>query len=81
LTTAADGKEYVTKYYNLDVIISVGYRVKFKQGIRVRIWANKILKEYLIQGYSLDHARLKTLVLFQDAQSKILNQSEAIELL
>ena len=92
LTTAADGKEYVTKHYNLDVIISVGYRVKSKQGTRFRIWANKILKEYLIQGYSLDQARLKTqsqqlqelqktLVLFQDAQSKLLNQSEASGLL
>ncbi len=92
LTTAADGKEYVTKHYNLDVIISVGYRVKSKQGTRFRIWANKVLKEYLIQGYSLDQSRLKTqnqqlqqlqktLALFQDAQAKALNQSEASGLL
>ena len=43
LTTAADGKEYRIKYYNLDVIISVGYRVKSKQGTHFRVWANKIL--------------------------------------
>src|SRR3990167_5638127 len=92
LTTAADGKNYKIKYYNLDVIISVGYRVKSKQGTQFRIWANKILKEYLVQGYVLDQERLKkqkqqikelekTLVLFQQAQSEALNQSEASGLL
>ncbi|WP_417430232.1 RhuM family protein [Halpernia sp.] len=58
LTTAADGKKYKTKYYNLDVIISVGYRVKSKQGTQFRIWANKILKEYLVKGYSINEKRL-----------------------
>ncbi|NLD92978.1 MAG: cytochrome C biogenesis protein CycH [Fibrobacter sp.] len=53
-TTAADGKKYNVDYYNLDVIISIGYRVKSKQGTEFRIWANKILKEYLINGYSLN---------------------------
>jgi len=58
LTTAADGKKYKIKYYNLDVIISVGYRVKSKQGTQFRIWANKILKEYLVKGYAVNEKRL-----------------------
>ena len=52
LHTALDGKKYKTKYYNLDVIISVGYRVKSKRGTQFRIWANKVLKEYLLNGYA-----------------------------
>jgi len=55
LTTAADGKKYNTKYYNLDVIISVGYRVKSKQGTQFRIWANTILKDYLLKGYAINN--------------------------
>lgn len=58
-TTAADGKEYQVEYYNLDVIISVGYRVKSKRGTQFRIWANKVLKEYLIKGFAMDDERLK----------------------
>lgn len=54
LTTASDGKKYRTKYYNLDVIISVGYRVKSLRGTQFRQWANKILKEYLLRGYSVN---------------------------
>ena len=54
LTTASDGKRYRTKYYNLDVIISVGYRVKSLRGTQFRQWANKILKEYLLRGYSVN---------------------------
>ncbi|BDQ04478.1 MAG: cytochrome c [Ignavibacterium sp.] len=59
LTTAADGKKYKTKYYNLDVIISVGYRVKSKRGTQFRIWANNVIKEYLVKGYALNEKRLK----------------------
>lgn len=59
LTTAADGKKYKTKFYNLDVIISVGYRVKSKQGTKFRIWANSILKEYLVKGYAINEKRLE----------------------
>ena len=59
LTTAADGKKYKTKFYNLDVIISVGYRVKSKQGTQFRIWANSILKEYLVKGYAINEKRLE----------------------
>ena len=51
LTTAKDGKRYKTKTYNLDVIISVGYRVKSKRGTKFRQWANRILKDYIIRGY------------------------------
>ncbi len=58
-TTASDGKTYNVDYYNLDVIISVGYRVKSKRGTQFRIWATKILKEYLLKGYALDQERLK----------------------
>ncbi len=54
LTTAADGKKYRTRYYNLDVIISVGYRVKSVRGTQFRQWANKILKEYLLRGYAVN---------------------------
>jgi prophage maintenance system killer protein len=59
LTTAADGKKYNTKYYNLDVIISVGYRVKSKQGTQFRQWATQRLKDYLVQGYAINQKRLE----------------------
>lgn len=59
LTTAKDGKNYKTKFYNLDLIISVGYRVKSIRGTQFRIWANKLIKEYLIKGYNLDSDRMK----------------------
>ena len=54
LTTATDGKKYRTKYYNLDIIISVGYRVKSLRGTQFRQWANKVLKEYLLRGYAVN---------------------------
>ena len=57
--TANDGKKYKTKFYNLDVILSVGYRVNSKQATQFRIWANKILKDYLIKGYAVNQKRLK----------------------
>ena len=60
LTTAADGKNYRTKYFNLDVIISVGYRVKSLRGTQFRQWANQVLKDYLLKGYSINH-RLQAL--------------------
>jgi len=52
--TASDGKTYQVDYYNLDVIISVGYRVKSKRGTQFRQWANKVLKDYLLKGYSIN---------------------------
>jgi prophage maintenance system killer protein len=57
--TASDGKSYETTFYNLDVIISVGYRVKSKRGTQFRIWATSILKQHLIQGYTINEKRLK----------------------
>ena len=59
-TTAADGKSYDTNYYNLDVIISVGYRVKSHQGTQFRIWATQVLREYLIKGFALNDERMKS---------------------
>ena len=59
LTTAADGKNYATKVYNLDVIISVGYRVKSLRGTQFRIWATQRLREYIVKGFTLDDERLK----------------------
>jgi len=55
LLTASDGKRYKTRLYNLDVIISVGYRVKSLRGTQFRIWANKVLKDHLLKGYSLNN--------------------------
>ena len=60
-TTAKDGKTYQVDYYNLDMIISVGYRVKSKNGIIFRRWANQVLKDYLIKGYSVNQKRLEYL--------------------
>jgi len=59
LTTAADGKKYQTRFYNLDVIIPVGYRVKSPRGTQLRIWATQRLREYSIKGLTLDDERLK----------------------
>ena len=56
--TATDGKKYKVKLYNLDMIISVGYRVKSKKGIQFRKWANQVLKEYLIKGYVINENRV-----------------------
>ena len=57
--TAADGKSYDTRFYSLDVIISVGYRVKSKHGTQFRIWATQTLKDHLIRGYTLNERRLR----------------------
>ncbi|MBI4979996.1 virulence RhuM family protein [Candidatus Woesearchaeota archaeon] len=57
--TAQDGKKYLTKYYNLDAIISVGYRVNSTQATQFRIWATEKLKEYIIKGFTMDDERLK----------------------
>ena len=59
-TTAPDGKNYDTRYYNLDVIISVGYRVKSQQGTQFRIWATQRLKEYIVKGFALNDERFKS---------------------
>ena len=59
LTTAADGKDYPTQFYNLDAIISVGYRINSRRATHFRIWATGVLKEYMIKGFALDDERLK----------------------
>ncbi len=58
LTTASDGNQNKTRYYNLDVIISVGYRIKSLRGVQFRQWATRVLREHLTQGYSLNEHRL-----------------------
>jgi len=58
-TTALDSKKYQVKYFNLDAIVSVGYRVNSRQATRFRIWATQILKEYIIKGFAMDDERLK----------------------
>ena len=60
LTTASDGKCYKTKWFNLDVIISVGYRIKSIQGTRFRQWANRILKDYMFKGYAINQRKILT---------------------
>jgi prophage maintenance system killer protein len=71
-TTAADGKTYQVDYYNLDVIISVGYRVKSQNGVKFRIWATKILKQYLVKGYAINEKRLL------EAQNKFHELQESV---
>jgi len=61
LTTASDGKKYKTKYYNLDVIISVGYRVKSQKGTQFRIWATQVLRNHILKGFSVNQSRLSQL--------------------
>jgi hypothetical protein len=59
LTTATDGKDYLTKLYNLDAILAVGYRVRSPRGVQFRRWASTVLKEYLFKGFAMDDERLK----------------------
>lgn len=73
-TTASDGKNYETNFYNLDIIISVGYRVKSLQGTQFRIWATQRLKEYIIKGFALNDDRFKsgsTMNYFNELQQRI----------
>jgi len=60
-TTASDGKIYIVEYYNLDAILSVGYRVNSKQATQFRIWATKTLREYLVKGIVVNSERVKKL--------------------
>ena len=76
-TTASDGKIYQVEYFNLDVIISVGYRVKSQRGTQFRIWANKILKDYLINGYVINQ-QVKAAQL-EDLKSTVRLLSNVIE--
>ncbi len=58
-TTASDGKNYNVEYYNLDVIIALGFKVRSRSGVQFRKWANTILKEYIVKGFAMDDERLK----------------------
>ena len=71
-TTASDGKVYQTEHYNLDMIISVGYRVKSNRGVEFRQWANGVLKQYIMQGYAINEKRLAALQRTVDIQTKML---------
>ena len=71
-TTASDGKTYKVDYYNLDMIISVGYRVKSPRGIAFRKWATSILKEYIVEGYAVNAKRLNVLNKVVEIQSNII---------
>ena len=71
-TTASDGKTYKIDYYNLDMIISVGYRVKSPRGIAFRKWATSILREYIVQGYAVNAKRLNALNKVVEIQSNII---------
>ena len=81
-TTANDDKTYQVKYYNLDVIISVGYRVKSKNGVIFRKWATKVLKDYMIKGYAVNQKRLEYLektVMLIDIASRINTEIQGTE--
>ena len=73
LTTAADGKKYKVRYYNLDVIISVGYRIKSRRGTQFRIWATTVLRDHLIKGYTINERRL--------AEKGLVEMEQAVSLL
>ena len=79
LTTAADGKNYRTRIYNLDVIISVGYRVKSKRGTQFRIWANSILKDYLLRGYTLNNRLERIENQLENQQKQITDHQQKID--
>ena len=74
-TTAKDNKNYQVEYYNLDVILSVWYRIKSSKGVTFRKWANKILKEHLIKGYTVNQERLNYL----EKTIKLINIAGRIE--
>ena len=71
-TTASDGKVYQIEHYNLDMIISIGYRVKSNRGVEFRKWANSVLKQYIIQGYAINEKRLEALQRTINIQTKML---------
>ena len=74
-TTAADGKNYQTRYYDLDAIIAVGYRVNSYQATSFRIWATKILKDHIVKGYTINEQR------FREQAEKLTEMRRTVELL
>jgi prophage maintenance system killer protein len=84
--TAADGKTYQVEYYNLDAIVSVGYRVNSKRGTQFRIWATRVLRDHIVKGYSVNKKRLRDLnqairLIAETAQRRDLSGDEAKALL
>jgi hypothetical protein len=71
-TTATDSKTYQMEYYNLDMILSVGYRVKSQRGIQFRIWSNRVLKDYLLKGYAINQ-RIERVEQKHNAQYPVIN--------
>jgi len=79
-TTASDGKKYPTKFYNLDAIIAVGYRVNSRKATQFRIWATATLKEFIIKGFVLDDERLKNGQKFgKDYFDELLERTQEIQ--
>jgi hypothetical protein len=74
-TTASDGKTYRVDYYNLDAIISVGYKVNSKRGIEFRIWASQVLKDHIVKGYTVNEKRLR------DENARLKELQETVDLL
>jgi hypothetical protein len=84
-TTASDGKTYMVDYYNLDAIISIGYRVNSKRGTQFRIWATQVLKDHIVKGYTVnekllrdENARLKELQETVDLLGRIIDQRQLV---
>lgn len=78
-TTASDGKTYRVEHYNLDMIISVGYRVKSNRGVEFRKWANQVLRQYIIQEYAVNEKRLEALQRIVSIQTKMLASTLKLE--
>ena len=80
-TTAADGKTYQTEHYDLDMIISVGYRVKSQRGVEFRRWANSVLKDYILRGYAVNEKRINQLGQMVQIMKRAENQLDAQQVL
>lgn len=80
-TTAADGKTYQVEHYNLDMIISVGYRVKSKRGVEFRRWANSVLKDYIVKGYAVNSNRMAQLNEVVQIMKRAEQQFDAIQVI
>lgn len=80
-TTASDGKNYMVEHYNLDVIISVGYRVKSQRGVEFRRWANSVLKAYILKGYAVNHNRMNQLNEVIQVMKRLQNNLDAEQVL
>ncbi|MFC1771460.1 virulence RhuM family protein [Candidatus Margulisiibacteriota bacterium] len=78
LHTAKDGKKYETQFYNLDVIISVGYRVKSKRGTQFRIWATQVLKDHLLNGYSVNRHKIEIIEKQMDTIIKKMENNQTV---